>query len=584
MRWPRLLAAVVLSACGGGGGGVPLALEQQVSFGFVRRDMPTAKEILVANPLVADATAEELGGAGGPFAIAPGMAATVGSGGTLAVPVVFTPGAPGTHEGELRLRFAGTDGKRADIRLALVAVVETPLVALREPTLDFPAPMFVGETRTLRAYVENRSHATPVAVTSIGGVPSGFTAFFAPAVLLPGQFASIAVIYAPEEVGVHDFDLPVTHGAGDPLLLRVRARTDEEVPEVIVDFGDVPLVAGMTDWLEVDLLYPAISLSLEALGGDATAQPQLVGLEGPGGYVYKDEAGGGPLQWFQYVQESFALTIPNTDRADSQLVPGGGRYRFRFSCTGASLAVRAIIENRRRTIAEEGVVNLNVFFAGGLGVDPAQDPKIGKVLEGTDAVLGQVGLGLGDVSYFQLDKSDYDIITTTSELRSLLAESSAAPAARLNVFFVQSLFPSPLFGPAAGVAGDVPVPKRNGTQESGVAADYTLDSTFLGLVLAHEIGHALGLFHTTESGGQQDNIEDTAECPANGCTESYLMYWYWLGAEEPVVTPGQARVILGHPLVDPTPGLAGLSSLAQKGVPAPAWFQLPPGFCATCAK
>jgi hypothetical protein len=50
-----------------------------------------------------------------------------------------------------------------------------------------------------------------------------------------------------------------------------------------------------------------------------------------------------------------------------------------------------------------------------------------------------------------------------------------------------------------------------------------------------------------------------------------------------VVTPGQARVILGHPLIDPKP--SGLSALAQLSAP-PASFpvNLPPGFCATCAQ
>ena len=42
----------------------------------------------------------------------------------------------------------------------------------------------------------------------------------------------------------------------------------------------------------------------------------------------------------------------------------------------------------------------------------------------------------------------------------------------------------------------------------------TLKSQLLGETAAHEMGHQLGLFHTTESGGTVfDIISDTAECP-----------------------------------------------------------------------
>ena len=41
----------------------------------------------------------------------------------------------------------------------------------------------------------------------------------------------------------------------------------------------------------------------------------------------------------------------------------------------------------------------------------------------------------------------------------------------------------------------------------------TLDAQLLGETAAHEMGHQLGLFHTTESGGTQfDILSDTLEC------------------------------------------------------------------------
>ena len=45
------------------------------------------------------------------------------------------------------------------------------------------------------------------------------------------------------------------------------------------------------------------------------------------------------------------------------------------------------------------------------------------------------------------------------------------------------------------------------------ASGTTLDSQLLGETAAHEMGHQLGLFHTTENGGTVfDIITDTAEC------------------------------------------------------------------------
>ncbi len=48
---------------------------------------------------------------------------------------------------------------------------------------------------------------------------------------------------------------------------------------------------------------------------------------------------------------------------------------------------------------------------------------------------------------------------------------------------------------------------------SAHASGTTLDSQLLGETAAHEIGHQLGLFHTTEKWGTEfDIISDTAEC------------------------------------------------------------------------
>ncbi len=82
------------------------------------------------------------------------------------------------------------------------------------------------------------------------------------------------------------------------------------------------------------------------------------------------------------------------------------------------------------------------------------------------------------------------------------------------------------------LSGSIPVPPRLGTPRSGIAVSAValeLDPVWAGQVMAHEIGHALGLYHTTErdlvlvQGGVaawalesiSDPLDDTLVCAAS---------------------------------------------------------------------
>jgi hypothetical protein len=87
----------------------------------------------------------------------------------------------------------------------------------------------------------------------------------------------------------------------------------------------------------------------------------------------------------------------------------------------------------------------------------------------------------------------------------------------VNLFFIEDYSDSEHLGNAAGIPGSMGIANSwNGVLISltAHATGTTLDSQLLGETAAHEMGHQLGLFHTTESGGTVfDIISDTAECP-----------------------------------------------------------------------
>ncbi|MEZ4265095.1 MAG: hypothetical protein R3F39_01865 [Myxococcota bacterium] len=67
----------------------------------------------------------------------------------------------------------------------------------------------------------------------------------------------------------------------------------------------------------------------------------------------------------------------------------------------------------------------------------------------------------------------------------------------------------------------------------------------LGTILAHELGHALGLYHVADSGDATDNLEDT--------DAANLMNADPLGHLNDGFSPLQGRVMRSHPLLRPLP-------------------------------
>jgi hypothetical protein len=368
---------------------------------------------------------------------------------------------------------------------------------------------------------------------------------------------------------------------------------DTEVLDL--DLGTVVL-SGLAPSPNVFFVLPddAVSFVIHARRIDGPSVPlafiEVSGPAEPPYFSYFDFASwvDQPVRW--YPSETFEhiqMMVPNS--TPDRVVAVGGRHNLSFIAqeeTGGmvTLALSAVVK-RAAGPAPTGVLDLNLHFVG-VDVNAAEamtDPRVQGAIQGVRDIYAPAGITLGTIRYFDLSDPGGTLSVLdstdgpTSELSQLLALGADRTEDGVDVFFVRGIADDRSGGITLGIAGGIPGPANvHGTIHSGVAVSFdarivgsgTDGARNIAQIMAHEMGHYVGLFHNRErlsacpagTGpdetrrcspfGGEDVIADTSR------SDGTNLMWYALGGEDGrtynvALSNGQGFVMRASPLVHP---------------------------------
>lgn len=276
-------------------------------------------------------------------------------------------------------------------------------------------------------------------------------------------------------------------------------------------------------------------------------------------YLIYAESGAGPVN----------ITLPsgperpyNNGASASFIYPGAdlpvktGKYGFDVSGSGSDAA--SVIQSvRKGGQPSSGVLDLNLFVLEGCGLTTTGLQEGLAVFAG---VYADAGISLGALKVVILTGASAFLSPGSIEeaegiFQAVSRQVTANAPNRLaaNFFFTKKL--SGVYGYSQGIPAALGIP---GTSSGGVVVsidahliDTGFDSHEFGLTMAHENGHSMGLYHTSErDGSSHDTISDTPQCSggdAAGCPDGInIMFW---SGHFPDLSTGQAYVLRRSPIV-----------------------------------
>jgi hypothetical protein len=320
------------------------------------------------------------------------------------------------------------------------------------------------------------------------------------------------------------------------LLPNSVVPTNVRAPDGRVFYTDMP-----SDQPTDSRGYPDYTGLLSYYGGFTPIEGALTFPNTSAGLDAVRSAGGLPAGTWTLTVNDFAYECP--------LVAG---------CTGGSSTGKYDVQviTRPGPIASTGTLDFDVYLA--TATDPttpspldaaasaASDPNLVRLFQSLSKVLGNAGLCLGTVSFHDLPawartryaSVNVDATGPCDELSQLFTLAQA-PSTSVHLFLVDDLTETSTTNSTqrfrvVGIDGSIPGPSGvPGTINGGTVVPVwdlghgQCGSSFdiancgndrLAYIVAHEAGHWLGLYHTTERYGSLfDPLSDTPACRCSVC-------------------------------------------------------------------
>ena len=256
------------------------------------------------------------------------------------------------------------------------------------------------------------------------------------------------------------------------------------------------------------------------------------------------------------------MTFPGAPKDDYTVQ--NGRYDFQFQSDDSSCCYYLIEQSGLGT-----TLDVNIYLVGVPGVSAAtasSHSNFQTMLSTISSIYQSAGITVDEVRLIDVTgeaESTYQIIRDFNDVYRLFALSeppgdTVADALSLNLFLIEDFNISSLpglLGLSAGIPG---APGIHGSGGSGVvmsSVNLSSDPAQFGQTVAHEMGHFLGLRHTSERGGVEfDPLSDTPQCndpdDAYNCSDvSNLMFPFAVDVDQSVVTSDQSFVLQRNPIV-----------------------------------